>query len=702
MKHDEKSKTIEKGSGVDPSYDNSAQARENFATGNPHYDCQKYGAESTRFLCHLASDRDAISAEAALNRLRQLLDEDGMDPHLSQVYETVKLILYGSENRILKAAARKVRMKLKQLRARPAVSPKWGLNCSTGSAQRDRLLSGVVCYLKNVFGSRMLAVYLVGSIVDGSAVQSSDIDLHVLFRGAHTQRVKKAMQVLSTSLSLRYRVDLDMSPFFESDLNPCDVRTKLGGIQLFGEPISDKLVLPDINVYIRESMHRALYYQARARGLPDNLSYPFSAPDTSDRFCGYNSRVHEDGTPSTKELVVVAGWISTALVALAAKCYIASKADTYKLYRAHINDQWMSHLEDVFELVRKQWNYRLPETEEELEKLASICRKQVEFENHFLLEYRKFLEQEKSTDDSHSSKQACKLLSALFPVEHGPTAGERLLLPIWQMSTRARRLDPRLVSVDHFIVKAPSMRNLSDKLLREAFQRFEEFGAVIFACRDSEDLKYELLGLQENFGTVVSHPRSDKTGVSSVRKEFRPKDGFVGTTSNMQTAHTDGSFRRVPPGIVALQPEICGLCGGESTLVFGDALYKHMQQFPRELQSLFAADAYTIDREEESCTRPVFWDENGRIHLAYRNGNGERLAISPGAHRGFNRIYDFVNDPANQLRFRLPTNYILVVDNHRNLHGRMRWLPDTVRRLNRLWLDGVGSHPLYPGLGIRI
>lgn len=171
----------------------------------------------------------------------------------------------------------------------------------------------------------------------------------------------------------------------------------------------------------------------------------------------------------------------------------------------------------------------------------------------------------------------------------------------------------------------------------------------------------------------------------------------------MQTAHTDGSFKRTPPGIVALQVEICGLLGGESTLVFGDALYRYMAHHsPEALEKLFLPDAYTIGRGGESCSRSVFSREGDTVHLAFRCGNGEELSIAPWARQGFMEIFEYVNCPANQLRFRLPTNHVLVVDNYRNLHGRSGWPADSVRSLNRLWLDGASYHPLFPGLGIRI
>jgi alpha-ketoglutarate-dependent taurine dioxygenase len=694
----------EQGYSMHPVYDTSKPALENFATGNAHYDCRKYGTTDAPFLCYLASDRDCISAEAAFDRLRSLLSEKEMQPHLVHIYQTATLIKLGNEDITLRAAAEDLLTAMDHAALTPVFATEVTLTQSTGVQPLDQLLGRVVADLLAVFGERLFCAYAVGSAFDGSGVKSSDVDLHLLFKGAHSAYLKQAVHEFSKTLSQKHGVDLDLIPFFESDIKPwADVRTKLGGLQIFGNCSTEDLVLPPMDEYVRENMHRAYFYMARARQFPDSLTYPVTAPDQADRFAGYNSRRHEDGSPSTKELVVVAGWLSTALVTRRAQCYIASKSASYGGYRQHVCDEWTAHLQDVFELVRQKWNYRVPEGEDETEQLAAICRRQVDFENHFLREYEKFLKEESASASGLHADRASKLHRELFPADATePLAKRRLTVPAWQVCTRRGHLNARLVSVDHFLVKTPSLRDLSDKALREAFQRWEEFGVVVFACKDTHDLRHDLLGLQQHFGQVVFHPRSDKTGITSVRNMFKPEQGFAGTTNAMQTPHTDGSFLARPPGIVALQTEICGLCGGESTLVFGDALYRHMQQHhAADLQKLFNENAYTIGRSGEQATRPVFWREDGRVHMAFRCGNGEELDIAIWARRGFNAIYDYVNSASNQLRFRLPGNHVLVVDNQRNLHGRLRWPADTVRCLNRLWLDGAGTSPAYPGLGMR-
>lgn len=682
-------------------YDTSAPALANFATGNPHHDCWKFGPEDTLYLCYLASDRDHISAEAALDRLRVLLPEKGTHPYLIQVYQTAMLITLGSEDITLRGAGTDLLLAMSGCGLTPTFPATVPLTQTTKDARLDDLLGRVLADLFSVFGDRLFSCYAVGSAFDGSGVQSSDVDLHLLFRGSHSALLKQAVAVYSRQLSQRHGVDLDLIPFFESDINPwADVRTKLGGLRIAGVS-NETLVLPPMAEYVRDNMHRAYFYMARARRFPDCLCHPVAAPDKDDAYCGYNSRTHDDGSPSTKELVVVAGWLSTALISRAGGCYIASKAASYAGYRQHINDEWTAHLQDVFELVRGKWNYRVPDDEAEQNRLAQICRRQVEFENHFLCRYREFLEGEIATAPAPHNDRARRFLSELFPASHATTSTPKLI-PAWQISTKRRTLDPRFTSVDQFVVKVPSLRNIDQRALRETFQRWEEFGVVVFACKDTLDLRYDLLGLQQHFGDVVPHPRSDKTGITSVRNLFKPTEGFAGTTNVMQTPHTDGSFRGRPPGIVALQVEICGLFGGESTLVFGDALYQHMKsEYPAELEKLFEPSAYTIGRGEEQCTRPVFWREDGRVHMAFRCGNGEYLEVSPRARFAFNRVFEWVNEQSNQVRFRLPTNHVLVVDNHRNLHGRRGWPADTVRCLNRLWLNGFGTHPCYPGLGIK-
>src|SRR5262245_9673519 len=86
-------------------YDTSKAALENFATGNPHFDCMKYGRSDSMFLCYLARDRDPDSAEAALDRLRSLLDPTADKEDLLEIYRTATLVRLGHDSPTLRAAA---------------------------------------------------------------------------------------------------------------------------------------------------------------------------------------------------------------------------------------------------------------------------------------------------------------------------------------------------------------------------------------------------------------------------------------------------------------------------------------------------------------------------------------------------------------------------------------------------------------------
>lgn len=69
---------------------------------------------------------------------------------------------------------------------------------------------------------------------------------------------------------------------------------------------------------------------------------------------------------------------------------------------------------------------------------------------------------------------------------------------------------------------------------------------------------------------------------------------------------------------------------------------------------------------------------------------------APPAHEALRRLRALIDREASRaLRFRLEPGQVLLVDNHRMLHGRASLLPSSERKLHRLWLcadpNGLGA-----------
>lgn len=128
---------------------------------------------------------------------------------------------------------------------------------------------------------------------------------------------------------------------------------------------------------------------------PAIVQLPLPAPDSSDRFLGYTNRrirlLDGSSVHSTRNLIRTSGWAATALIAWQAKRYVISKRDCHTLYRACIHDEWADVLEDLYNWCRSAWQYLIPQSAEDQQRLQAICQWALAFENHFLAHYKDFL-----------------------------------------------------------------------------------------------------------------------------------------------------------------------------------------------------------------------------------------------------------------------------------------------------------------------
>lgn len=71
---------------------------------------------------------------------------------------------------------------------------------------------------------------------------------------------------------------------------------------------------------------------------------------------------------------------------------------------------WADHLEAVQHFCRVQWGYCIPEARAERAILRQLCRRQLDFENHFLSIYKDYLRHEQEALDEPARRFACERL----------------------------------------------------------------------------------------------------------------------------------------------------------------------------------------------------------------------------------------------------------------------------------------------------
>lgn len=241
------------------------------------------------------------------------------------------------------------------------------------------------------------------------------------------------------------------------------------------------------------------------------------------------------------------------------------------------------------------------------------------------------------------------------------------------------------------ISKVAEMSELEEQKLLEIFNQFK---FVIIECEPLPNSEENLLALKKFCGSIKKHKRSDENGITSVEKLEHSLENTdqMSATNKTFTMHTDGSYEIVPPKIVAMQCVIPSQNGGISQIVYAKSVYEYlMENYLEELQILLT-HKLIITRGNQTSTQAIFVEIEGRTLMHFRSDPTVSLLIPPQIEKAFDIIKNYVNAPKNQLMFKLQANQIILLDNTSVLHGRTSFPDNEVRKLNRVWFDGISEY----------
>ena len=311
-----------------------------------------------------------------------------------------------------------------------------------GDGRADQALRDAVSSFEAAFPGRVRGYYVEGSRADRTGVTSSDLDLTIVFRDRFIDEAERARaRSVAASCAGRSPVELDVVFLDEASLaGGADPLFKLASRFVHGEDIRGAVPLLPIEAWTRDRMHAAYWLLVRALDRPPVVRPPLGYPEPGAPFGGYDRRMVRlpDGriVPSTRNLIRVAGWLGTALVALRARQYVVRKRDCHLMYGAWIGDEWAPLLEEIYVVCRGAWGCLIPEADEERRRLGGICERMLAFENHFLGHYRRFLLSElRGTNQGHVRRAVWLLeqiplldrdvVKTLRELEHGSDEGLR-------------------------------------------------------------------------------------------------------------------------------------------------------------------------------------------------------------------------------------------------------------------------------------
>ncbi|MDJ0600468.1 MAG: TauD/TfdA family dioxygenase [Crocosphaera sp.] len=250
--------------------------------------------------------------------------------------------------------------------------------------------------------------------------------------------------------------------------------------------------------------------------------------------------------------------------------------------------------------------------------------------------------------------------------------------------------------ISNATLTASSFFSIKDNHISRIYEVFNRYGFVLIHLTSPKVFLEELGIFDKYFGNIIYHNRSDSSGISLI-KIIPNFSNYFGTTNENTGLHTDGSCSKKPPKIVILYCEISSEIGGESQLLNCKLLYNNIVKYaPDLLNVLFEPNVFTITRDNESFTQPVFYYENDRVFTRFRGNKTAKISVLPKAKKAFNFIKKFVCDPKNILQFKLKQNQFLVIDNTMVMHGRTEFPKDSPRKLNRVFFDGNIKNSQFP------
>lgn len=263
-------------------------------------------------------------------------------------------------------------------------------------------ITAFVKFADMFFPIPILSIYLIGSYIDNSYIETSDIDIMVVVENTDNKDIKKINNFFNEYSKSLFKVEIDLY-LVELDkikvLNVKSLLTRegvinmmLSGKLLFGKDIRNQINKLSLNKYINSTIETPQHFMCKIRGLDQKTkltSDTITSPNSKDKYSGYMQY------GNTKQILVLIGWICSAIVAMESKVYISKKSDVVSIYGSHIGDKWFPYVDKSFNLIREKLFYDLPITPQHKLCLQEICLELSEFEKYYLSKYEEYKNRKK-------------------------------------------------------------------------------------------------------------------------------------------------------------------------------------------------------------------------------------------------------------------------------------------------------------------
>lgn len=226
----------------------------------------------------------------------------------------------------------------------------------------------------------------------------------------------------------------------------------------------------------------------------------------------------------------------------------------------------------------------------------------------------------------------------------------------------------------------------------------------------------DLLGVASWLGEVQDHVRRSVDGVigeyeRSVRLDWVPfREEYVSLGTNALQPHTDGAYldgvvatrdgtlhRIGPPKFVALQCVAQSSLGGDNILIDASRVARDLgAAFPETFGVLCRHGCVTFCRDDLFVAEKPIFERFGGNRLRVRFRYDAHIYAPRWSQPAINKLHTEYNlNPLYQVVVKLEPGQILIVDNHRMLHGRTAFSEGGRRHFRKVWIYDETLDHLY-------
>lgn len=259
------------------------------------------------------------------------------------------------------------------------------LNFRTGNKRADDALESLVGAFEETFPGERCRYVVLGSYATGSARDTSDLDVLIVFAHTLTDDDRAQADRLIARQTSQLSIEADIGVCSVDDCRPVWAVALRAGRTVFGNPTLAP-PLPTIEDYTLALIDDVL---SLMRGLRPGqaLSARLEAPNPQLPILGYEAKPLRDAqgrwAPSTKVMSMITSWGASALIAQRAGQFVATKDEVIDLYRSLIGDEWTNLLVAVDRECR-QAGYVLPTGPAAVGRMQHLARQILSFENYLL------------------------------------------------------------------------------------------------------------------------------------------------------------------------------------------------------------------------------------------------------------------------------------------------------------------------------